>query len=108
MFEPWLHDPGRTLLVSHPGGITISAELAKTYRNQIEHDPRNVDRAREIASSEDPIPVGILYHNPDVPCYEDLRSVGPMRTAEQIRAGLEAELDKVTVWPAEAPERRAA
>jgi 2-oxoglutarate ferredoxin oxidoreductase subunit beta len=108
MFEPWLHDPGRTLLVSHPDGLSISPDLARTYRNQIEHDPRNIDRAREIASSEDPIPVGVLYHNPDVPCYEDLRSVGPMRTAEQIRAGLEAELDKVTVWPAEAPERRAA
>jgi hypothetical protein len=43
-----------------------------------------------------------------VPCYEDLRAVGPMRTADQIRAGLEAELDKVTVWPAEAPKQRAA
>jgi 2-oxoglutarate ferredoxin oxidoreductase subunit beta len=60
-----------------------------------------MDRAREIASSEDPIPVGILYHNPEVPCYEDLQGVGPLRTAEQIRAGLEGELDKVTVWPGE-------
>ncbi len=76
MFEPWLHDPGKTLLVSHPNGLTISPELSRTYRNQIEHDPLNLDRAREIASSEDPIPVGILYHNPAVPCYDDLRGVG--------------------------------
>src|SRR4029453_1655983 len=109
MFEPWLHDPGRTLLLSHANGLTISPELSRTYRNQIEHDPANLDRAREIASSQDPIPVGFLYTNPAVPCYEDLRSVGPLRTAEQIRAGLEAELDKVTIWPQDdAPAREAA
>jgi 2-oxoglutarate ferredoxin oxidoreductase subunit beta len=43
--------------------------------------------------------VGILYHNPEVPCYEDLRGAGQMRTPEGIRVGLEAELDKVTIWP---------
>ena len=99
MFEPWLHDPSRTLLLTHKNGLQVSPELSRTYKNQIEHDPLNMDRAREIASSEDPIPVGILYHNPAVPCYEDLRSVGTMRTFDQIRAGLETELDKVTVWP---------
>jgi 2-oxoglutarate/2-oxoacid ferredoxin oxidoreductase subunit beta len=109
MFEPWLHDPGRTLLLSHADGLTFSPELSRTYKNQIEHDPSNIDRAREIASSEDPIPVGILYRNPSVPCYDDLRAVGPLRTAEQTRAGLESEFDKVTVWPEdETPARRVA
>ena len=42
----------------------------------------NINRAREIASVDDPIPVGILYHNPDVPCYEDLRNAGQPRSAE--------------------------
>ncbi len=38
-----------------------------------------------------------------------LRAVSPMRTSEQIRAGLESELDKVTVWPDEdAPSRQVA
>ena len=108
MFEPWLHDPRRTLLLSHRDGLTFSADLSRTYRNQIEHDPANIDRAREIASSEDPIPVGILYRNPVVPCYEDLRNAGQMRTTEQIRAGFETELDKFTVWPEKESERRQA
>jgi len=34
-----------------------------------------------------------------VPCYEDLRNAGQPRTAERIRAGLDAEFDKVTIWP---------
>ena len=37
---------------------------------------------------DDPIPVGILYRNPDVPCYEDLRHAGQLRSPEYIRAGL--------------------
>jgi 2-oxoglutarate ferredoxin oxidoreductase subunit beta len=109
MFEPWLHDPQKTLLLTHERGLRLSADLARTYTNQREHDPLDLDRAREIASAEDPIPVGVLCRNPAVPCYEDLRNAGQPRTPERIRAGLEAELDKFTVWPDEdAGERRAA
>src|SRR5215471_15342328 len=109
MFDPWLHDPNKTLLLTHERGLSISSDLARTYQNRIEHDPADIDRAREIASEEDPIPVGILYRNPDIPCYEELRGAGQMRTVEQIRAGFEAELDKFTVWPeSDARSRRAA
>ncbi len=27
MFEPWLHDPGKTLLLTHPDGLQPSADL---------------------------------------------------------------------------------
>jgi 2-oxoglutarate ferredoxin oxidoreductase subunit beta len=100
MFDPWMQDPGRTLLLTHANGLQPGAETSRIYRNQAEHDPADIDRAREIASGDDPIPVGILYHNPDVPCYEDLRSAGSPRSPERTRAGLEAELDKYTIWPA--------
>ena len=108
-FDPWLHDPQKTMLLTHRDGLQLSAGLSSTYRNQREHDPINIDRAREIASLEDPIPVGILYRNPDAPCYEDLRHAGQMRSPEYIRAGLNRELDKYTVWPDdEAATRRVA
>ena len=61
----------------------------------------NIDRAREIASMTDAIPVGILYRNPKVPCYEDLRETSHLRTTEFVKAGLEAEFDKFTVWPSQ-------
>jgi 2-oxoglutarate ferredoxin oxidoreductase subunit beta len=105
LFEPWLHDPQRILLLSHERGLQIGASIAKIYRNQQQHDPSNLDRAREIASSFDPIPVGILYRNPDIPCYEDLRNAGQLRSPQFIKAGLETELDKFTVWPKETQER---
>ena len=99
MFEPWVHDPQRMLMLTHENGLKVSPALQKIYRNQIVHDPADINRAREIASSEDPIPVGILYHNPAIPCYEDLRRAGMLRTTDTIRASFEAELDKFTVWP---------
>jgi 2-oxoglutarate ferredoxin oxidoreductase subunit beta len=99
MFEPWVHDPSKMLMLTHEDGIRVSPALQKIYRNQEVHDPSNMNRAREIASIDDPIPVGILYRNPDVPCYEDLRGAGALRTADGIRATLDAEFDKFTVWP---------
>ena len=95
VFEPWMQDPLRTMLLTHEDGLTISPNLSKVYKNQERHDPSNINRAREIASLQDPIPVGILYRNPDVPCYEELRNAGQQRSARYIKAGLDAELDKI-------------
>jgi len=100
--EPWLHDPNRVQLLHHANGLPLRAGLARVYQNQVEHDPSDINRAREIASSHDIIPVGILYRNPDVPCYEDLLRSEQLRTVDLTRAGLNAELDKHTVWPREA------
>jgi len=98
-FDAWLNDTQKTLLLTHDDGIRPSPAIARLYRNQVEHDPADIDRAREIASCIDPIPVGILYRNPQVPCYEDIRHAGVHRTPEMVRSGLEAEFDKFTVWP---------
>ena len=103
MLEPWLHDPNKILLLNHENGLRVSPSLAKVYKNQQAHDPLNIDRAREIASSLDPIPVGILYRNPDVPRYEELRHAGQLRSTELIEKGLNAELDKYTIWPEAQP-----
>jgi 2-oxoglutarate ferredoxin oxidoreductase subunit beta len=102
MFDEFVHDPDKVLLLHHENGIQPSSALAQVYRNAQEHDPSNIHRAREIASEDDPIPVGILYRNPDVPCYEDIRQTPHLRTPKLIKAGLDSEFDKFTVWPPEA------
>jgi 2-oxoglutarate ferredoxin oxidoreductase subunit beta len=104
-FEPWIKNPEKTLLLHHEHGLRLSPALAKVYKNQQEHDPANLNRAREITSSADSIPVGILYRNPGVPCYEDVRHAGQLRTTQLIKTGLERELDKFTVWPQQAEKR---
>ena len=104
MFDPWVRDPSRTLLLHHEKALTLSPAIAATYRNQREHDPSDINAAREISSVDDPIPVGILFHDPSAPRYEEIRHGGPVRTPETIRKGLEAEFDKLTIWPdAQAP-----
>lgn len=108
MFDEAVHNPDKVLLLQHDNGIRPSAALAQVYQNREEHDPSNIHRAREIASSSDPIPVGILYRNPDVPCYEDLRRSEQLRTTKLIKAGLDREFDKFTVWPPEAGKRDSA
>jgi 2-oxoglutarate ferredoxin oxidoreductase subunit beta len=97
--DPWMHDPQRVLLLHHEEGMQISASLARTYTKNELHDPADLYRAREIASCIEPIPVGILYKNPNVPCYEDLRRDPRLRTTELVKKNLEAEFDRFTVWP---------
>jgi len=104
-FEPWVRDPQKILMLTHERGLSLSAALARVYTHQKAHDPADLDEARRVASGSDPIPVGILYRNPEVPCYEDLRHSSELRTTELIRKGLEDEFDKFTVWPqGEAPQ----
>ncbi|HWP11079.1 MAG TPA: thiamine pyrophosphate-dependent enzyme [Ramlibacter sp.] len=99
VLDPWMNDPNRVQILHHANGLQPSAGLSKLYKNQLEHDPMDIDRAREIASQTDDIPVGILYRNPSVPCYEDLRLSKRIVTPEWTRQGLNTELDKYTVWP---------
>ncbi len=106
-FEAQTRNPERVLLLKHQDGLTLPPEIAQTYRNQEEHDPGDIHRAREIASASDPIPVGILYHNPAVPCYEDSVDRDRIDTAETTHAFLEQEMDKFTIWPTSSEARRA-
>ena len=99
LHDPWLHDPNRVQVLHHARGLALSAGLGRVYRNQREHDPLDLDAARRIASTLDPIPVGILYHDPEVPCYEDFKRSDVLRSASLIRSGLQEQLDKFTVWP---------
>ena len=103
VWDPWLHDPQRITVLHHERGLQPSPALSQVYRNRLEHDPSNLNRARELASETDQIPVGILFRDPSVPCYEDLRQSGKLRTPALIQSGLEAEFDKFTVWPQAAP-----
>ncbi len=102
--DPWMHDPMKVQMLHHADGMQLSDGLARIYKNQLEHDPSNMNRAREIASQHDVIPVGILYRNTHVPTYESLRRSDKLVTPQLTRAGLNAELDKYTVWPENASQ----
>ncbi len=99
MYEPWINDPSRILLVSHENGLEISPELSRVYSHQEKHDPLDINRAREIASMEDLIPVGIFYHNPQAPRHEEVEDPNRLCTPDNIQSALDGEFDKFTIWP---------
>ena len=97
LFDPIVTDPNNTVMLLHEDGIDISDDLAKVYKNHLEHDPSNLNRAREIAGMDDKVPVGILYRDPSVPCYDDLQKPKRAVTMEMRRQVFEKELDKFAV-----------
>lgn len=96
-FDLALHDPSHVQLLHHPSSLSISSSLASLYPNQLEHDPSDIHRAREIASSTDPIPVGILYHDPTVPRYDEIVRSEATHSSASVRRLLDAEFDKFAV-----------
>ena len=99
-FNPWMDDPEQLLVLTHDNGIQLGADLSRIYRQQQIHDPSDINQARELASITDRIPVGILYRNENVPCYEDVITSQGLFTPEVVGNNVEAELDRFTVWPA--------
>jgi 2-oxoglutarate ferredoxin oxidoreductase subunit beta len=99
LFDPWIEDSERTLILHHEDGIQIDPSLARVYKNQEEHDPSDLSRARDLASNEEVVPVGILYRNDDVPRYEDVRRRDKAQTPEMIEEALNEEFDNFTVEP---------
>jgi len=99
-FNEWIRDPERMLLLSHEDGVQVSPEVAQIYRKQEQHDPSDRQRALEIAAIDDPIPVGVFYRNPELPCYEYSAEPDQLVSAEGICDYLETELDKFTINPA--------
>ena len=49
--DPWMHDPSKVQVLHHADGLQPSAGTLKLYRNQVDHDPINIDRARERAGA---------------------------------------------------------
>jgi len=62
------------------------------------HDHRDLHAAQKMALREDGAPMGLLYHNPDLPSYGEVRSarIKPVNN-EELMAGLNAQLDKYAV-----------
>jgi 2-oxoglutarate/2-oxoacid ferredoxin oxidoreductase subunit beta len=100
-YDPWIQDPARMLILTHEDGIQLGPDLARIYTNREAHDPADRSRAQEVATVPDPIPVGVVYRNTGVPCYEDLMAPDMPATPAEVTGFLERELDKFTIDPAE-------
>jgi 2-oxoglutarate ferredoxin oxidoreductase subunit beta len=90
-------DPNRLLLLTHEQGLPVSPSVARQFPNQRPHDPRDLGAAWTLARDTSVIPVGLLYQNPDAPCYEDFSSRGSELAPEERLAAIEGVLDAFTI-----------
>lgn len=68
-------DGGRNfpvVFLEHEEGVPISASLLKRGPSQ-PHNHFDIHQAQRVATTVDPAPMGLLYRNPDLPAYEDVR-----------------------------------
>jgi hypothetical protein len=66
-------------------------------KNQHEHDPSDLNGARELAGSEDAIPIGLLYRNANADHYEAYTSAGIATSRSEKLAALDAQLNRYQV-----------
>ena len=90
-------DPSRLLLLKGERGIPVDKKMLHLFPNQKDHDPFDKKAAFEVADEDSLIPVGLIYHDPDAPVYEDLSNEGSQLSAEDRLAGLNRVFDSIAV-----------
>lgn len=98
-FDDWVRDPSKMRILTHANGLRLKPEVSRIYKNQETHDPLDMGRALAIAALDEEIPVGILYNDPSVPCYDELRAGERPNTPALVQTVLNEEFDKVGIWP---------
>lgn len=99
IYASLVSDPQRIMLLRHESGMQVGDAIAKVYKTHEEHDPSDLNRARELAEVEDRVPVGVLYRNPTLERYENLRKPQRVPTWEQKKAVLEKAFDRFGIFP---------
>jgi 2-oxoglutarate ferredoxin oxidoreductase subunit beta len=99
IFTSLLNDPKNIMLLRHEKGMQVSDAVARLYPTHDNHDPSDLNRARELAEREDRVPVGILYRNDRVARYEETRRPKRAPSWEQNKAVLEEAFDKFGIFP---------
>jgi len=90
-------DPNNMLLLEHEDGVPLDDALRRVYKNRIEHDPSDLDAARQVAGRTDAWPLGLLYRNPGSERYDEIAAEGLDMTPEQKVEAMERELDRFQI-----------
>lgn len=96
-FDILQKEPDRLVLLTHEKGIQPPAGTERAFPNRQEHDPADMNRARELAEGGAGIPVGLLFRNPGSFRYEDFTVRGMGMPVEEKLAGFNSVLDRFAV-----------
>tara|TARA_R110002072_G_scaffold214035_2_gene371190 strand:- start:440 stop:1393 length:954 start_codon:yes stop_codon:yes gene_type:complete len=84
-------------ILIHENGINMDEEKMKVFKNVVEHDPSNLNAARELASDHSKIHLGLFYQNPDAECYSDYGAHNLGFSVEEKMEVLNSEFDKYAI-----------
>jgi 2-oxoglutarate ferredoxin oxidoreductase subunit beta len=90
-------NPGGVLLLTHADGIVLGEQVAKTFSNQVEHDPAGLRAAFSFAAREDVLPIGLLYRDTAAINYEEFTKPGLSITDPEKLQAAQAELDRFLI-----------
>ena len=96
-FDELQQDPSRLVLLTHEQGIQLDENAARAFPNQREHAPSDMAEARALAEESEGVPVGLLFHDPTRPQYEDFTTTGLDMPTEDRLSALETALDRFAV-----------
>jgi 2-oxoglutarate ferredoxin oxidoreductase subunit beta len=97
VFDRWKNDPANVLFMSHPDGVEADESMSRMFKNQVEHDPANLLRAREHAARTDALAIGIFYRNEEIQRYDHFSVQGMATSRQQKLAAIRNELDRYRV-----------
>jgi 2-oxoglutarate/2-oxoacid ferredoxin oxidoreductase subunit beta len=95
LFQIAVRQPDAVEFMVHDDGVVVP-ELERIYRNQLHHDPRDMDAARRLAADTGKLRLGVFFRDERRPRYDDLRRL-PRHTARERVELLDRELDRHAV-----------
>jgi len=87
--------PDEIQVLLHEDGIR-DPKVEKMYKHSLEHDPSNLDRARELTGPSEFTRIGLFYRNESLGVYDEIRRSQSF-TAEEKLIALEKEFDRYAI-----------
>jgi 2-oxoglutarate ferredoxin oxidoreductase subunit beta len=89
--------PEHNVLLVHEDGVPVDPSLERVFQNKETHDPSDLAAARRWAEQLEPLPLGLLYRNPEQANYSEYTEVGLEMSDDDKLAGLEKALDTFAI-----------
>lgn len=69
-YEHSVSNPDALTVLNHENGIKLDDNMLKSFSNVIDHDPSNINKAREYAEIDGSTAIGLFYQNKDAYRYD--------------------------------------
>jgi 2-oxoglutarate ferredoxin oxidoreductase subunit beta len=84
-------------LLDHEDGIELDPQVKKSFKHVIDHDPGNLWKAREYATLEETIPIGLFYQDRTVERYDEYGAHNLKMNVKDRLSGLNELMDRYAI-----------